>query len=90
MDPKWFLVKTKALNEPRVHKRLTGAGYEVLFPKISRKSKRHRGLFEMRPLFPTYLDAIFVEEMPDRERVVLLLDAVSSYKLTIEKDSLER
>ena len=36
------------------------------------------------------LDAIFVEEMPDRERVVLLLDAVSSYKLTIEKDSLER
>jgi len=31
-----------------------------------------------------------VEEMPDRERVVLLLDDVSSYKLTIEKDSLER
>jgi hypothetical protein len=28
--------------------------------------------------------------MPDRERVVLLLDAVSSYKLTIERDSLER
>src|SRR3990172_8663552 len=130
LDLKWFLVKTKALNETRVYKRLTGAGYEVLFPKISRKSKRHRGLFEMRPLFPTYLfvrfdgdelktikythgvarvicfgpepqevdegiivaglDAIFVEEMPDRERVVLLLDAVSSYKLTIEKDSLER
>ena len=55
LDLKWFLVKTKALNETRVHKRLTGAGYEVLFPKISRKSKRHRGLFEMRPLFPTYL-----------------------------------
>ena len=36
------------------------------------------------------LDAIFLEEMPDRERVVLLLDAVSSYRLTIEKDSLER
>jgi transcription antitermination factor NusG len=35
------------------------------------------------------LDAIFMEELPDRERVVLLLDAVSSYKLTIEKDSLE-
>ena len=35
------------------------------------------------------LDAIFVEEMPDRERVVLLLDAVSSYKLTIGKESLE-
>jgi len=31
-----------------------------------------------------------VEEMPDRERVVLLLDALSSYRLTIEKDSLER
>ncbi len=164
LDPKWYLVKTKALNEARVHKRLTGAGYDVLFPKISRKSKRHRGLFETRPLFPTYLfvrfdgdelktikythgvarvicfgpephevgeeiidavrarmneegivklepkkvtlipgqrvkigegpfaglDAIFVEEMPDRERVVLLLDAVSSYRLTIEKDSLER
>ena len=36
------------------------------------------------------LYAIFLEEMPDRELVVLLLDAVSSYKLTIEKDSLER
>lgn len=164
LDPKWYLVKTKALNESRVHKRLTGAGYEVLFPKIRKKSKRNRGLFEMRPLFPTYLfvrfhrdetktikythgvarvicfgpephevdeeiiaavrarmdeegivklepkrlslssgqrvkigegpfaglDAIFVEELPDRERVVLLLDAVSSYRLTIEKDSLER
>ena len=163
MDPKWYLVKTKALNETRVYSRLTGAGYDVLFPKISRKSKRHRGLFEMRPLFPTYLfvrfdgdelktikythgvarvicfgpephevgeeiiaairermneegivrlesknislapgqrvkigegpfaglDAIFLEELPDRERVVLLLDAVSSYRLTIEKQSLE-
>ena len=164
MHPKWYLVKTKALNETRVHTRLTGAGYEVLFPKIRRKSKRQRGLFELRPLFPTYLfvrfdgdelktikythgvarvicfgmepsevgeeiiavvrarmneegivtlegrkitrspgqrvkigegpfaglDAIFIEELPDRERVVLLLDAVSSYRLTIEKDSLER
>jgi transcriptional antiterminator RfaH len=164
LHPKWYLVKTKALCENRVSLRLTGAGYEVLFPKISRKSKRSRGLFEMRPLFPTYLfvrfhgdelktikythgvarvicfglephevdeeiieavrarmneegivtlepkavtfspgqrvkigegpfaglDAIFLEEMPDRERVVLLLDAVSSFKLTIEKDSLER
>jgi len=27
--------------------------------------------------------------MPDRERVVLLLDAVSSYRLTVQKDSLE-
>ncbi len=163
MHPKWYLVKTKALNETRVHTRLTGAGYEVLFPKIRRKSKRHRGLFELRPLFPTYLfvrfdsdelktikythgvarvicfgmepnevgeeiiaavrarmneegivtledrkitrspgqrvkigegpfaglDAIFIEELPDRERVVLLLDAVSSYRLTIEKDALE-
>jgi len=162
-DPKWYLVKTKALNETRVHTRLTGAGYDVLFPKIRRKSKRHRGVFEMRPLFPTYLfvrfhgdelktikythgvarvicfgpephevgeeiiaavrermneegivqletrkvtcspgqrvkigeglfaglDAIFLEELPDRERVVLLLDAVSSYRITIEKDSLE-
>jgi transcription antitermination factor NusG len=35
------------------------------------------------------LDAIFLEELPDRERVVLLLDAVSSYRLTIEKQSLE-
>lgn len=163
MHPKWYLVKTKALNETRVHTRLTGAGYEVLFPKIRRKSKRQRGLFELRPLFPTYLfvrfdsdelktikythgvarvicfgvepnevgeeiiaavrarmneegivtledrkitrspgqrvkigdgpfaglDAIFIEELPDRERVVLLLDAVSSYRLTIEKDALE-
>jgi transcriptional antiterminator RfaH len=163
LETKWFLVKTKALNEARVVARLGGAGYEVLFPKFRRKSRRHRGAFELRPLFPTYLfvrfpgdhlktikythgvarvisfglepqevdeeivaairrrmdeegivqleakqvalsrgqkvkigegpfaglDAIFLEELPDRERVVLLLDAVSSYKLTIEKQSLD-
>ena len=163
MDPKWYLVKTKALNETRVHTRLTGAGYDVLFPKIRKKSRRHRGQFDNCPLFPTYLfvrfdgdelktikythgvarvicfgpephevgeeiiaavrarmneegvvklepkkvvlspgqrvkigegpfaglDAIFLEELPDRERVVLLLNAVSSYRLTVEKDSLE-
>src|SRR5512134_610128 len=163
LDPKWYLVKTKALNETRVHTRLTGAGYDVLFPKIRKKSSRHRGQFDIRPLFPTYLfvrfdgdelktikythgvarvicfgpephevgeeiiaavrarmneegvvklepkkvvlspgqrvkigegpfaglDAIFLEELPDRERVVLLLNAVSSYRLTIEKQSLE-
>jgi transcriptional antiterminator RfaH len=163
VEPKWYLVKTKALNENRVFTRLTGAGYEVIFPKFRKKSRRHKGVFETRPLFPTYLfvrfpgdelktikythgvarvicfglepqevgeeiigtirermdaesfvtlepkkielapgqkvkigegpfaglDAIFLEELPDRERVVLLLDAVSSYKLTIEKVSLE-
>ena len=163
MDPKWYLVKTKALNENRVFTRLAGAGYEVLFPRFRKKSRRHRGVFDVRPLFPTYLfvrfpmdqtktikythgvarvisfglepqevgeeivsairdrmdeegvvtleqktvklapgqrvkigegpfaglDAIFLEELPDRERVVLLLDAVSSYRLTIEKQSLE-
>ena len=163
MEPKWYLVKTKALNENRVVTRLIGAGYEVLFPKIRKKSRRHRGVFDVRPLFPTYLfvlfrgdelktikythgvarvicfglepqevdeeiiaairermdaegfvklepkkvelapgqkvkigegpfaglDAIFLEELPDRERVVLLLDAVSSYKLTIGKSDLE-
>jgi transcriptional antiterminator RfaH len=163
LDPKWYLVKTKALNEARVFTRLSGAGYEVLFPRIHKKSPRFRGVVMVRPLFPTYLfvrfladelktikythgvarvicfgldpqevdediiaavrermddegfvklepkkielapgqrvkigegpfaglNAIFVEELPDRERVVLLLDAVSSYKLTIEKQSLE-
>jgi transcriptional antiterminator RfaH len=163
LDPKWYLVKTKALNENRVFTRLAGAGYEVLFPRFRKKSRRHRGVFDVRPLFPTYLfvrfpmdqtktikythgvarvisfglepqevgeeivsairermdeegvvtleqktvklapgqrvkigegpfaglDAIFLEELPDRERVVLLLDAVSSYRLTIEKQSLE-
>ncbi len=164
MVPKWFLVKTKALNENRVYTRLAGAGYEVLFPRYQKRSRRHRGVLETRPLFPTYLfvrfdpdelktikythgvsrvitfgtepqevgeeivsairermdeggmvrletksvsiapgqrvkiaegpfaglDAIFLEELPDRERVVLLLDAVSSYRLTIEKQSLEQ
>jgi hypothetical protein len=42
LDPKWYLVKTKALNETQVHTRLTGTGYEVLFPKIEKKSGRHR------------------------------------------------
>ena len=164
MTPNWYLVKTKSLNENRVFTRLTGAGYEVLFPRYRRKSRRHRGVLETRPLFPTYLfvrfdpdelktikythgvarvitfglepqevgeeiisavqermdeegmvtlqtktamlapgqrvkigegpfagfDAIFLEELPDRERVVLLLDAVSSYRLTIGKQSLEQ
>ncbi|MGE5247703.1 MAG: transcription termination/antitermination protein NusG [Verrucomicrobiota bacterium] len=163
MDPKWYLVKTKTLNENRVFTRLDGAGYEVLFPRFRKKSRRHRGVFETRPLFPGYLfvrfpyeqlrtikythgvarvvsfgpepqevgeeivrairermdeeglvklepkkvdlapgqrvkigdgpfagfDAVFLEELPDRERVVLLLDAVSSYRLTIEKQALE-
>ncbi len=163
MDPKWYLVKTKALNETRVFTRLTGAGYEVIFPKFRKKSRRHKDVIDVRPLFPTYLfvrfrgdelktikythgvarvicfglepqevgeeiiaairermgdegfvkleprkielspgqkvkigegpfagfDAIFLEELPDRERVVLLLDAVSSYKLTIGKQDLE-
>ncbi len=162
MDAKWYLVKTKALNENRVFTRLTGAGYDVLFPKFRKKSRR-TGALEARPLFPTYLfvrfrledlktirythgvarvvcfgpepqevgeeiagavrermdaegfvklepkkvqllpgqkvrigegpfagfDAVFLEELPDRERVVLLLDAVSGYKLTMEKQLLE-
>ena len=163
MDSKWYLVKTKALNENRVYARLTGAGYDVLYPKTHKKSRRNRGALEVRPFFPTYLfvrfrgdelktikythgvsrvicfglepqevggeiidairvrmddegfikleprnvdlspgqkvrieegpfaglEAIFLEELPDRERVVLLLDAVSSYRLIIEKLSLE-
>jgi transcriptional antiterminator RfaH len=36
------------------------------------------------------LEAVFLEEMPDRERVVLLLDAVSRFKVTVSADSLER
>lgn len=163
MNPKWYLVKTKALNENRVYTRLNGAGYDVMYPRFQKKSRRNRGALEVRPLFPTYLfvrfscdelktikythgvarvicfglepqevgeeiidairarmdgegfikleprkvdlslgqkvrigegpfaglEAVFLEELPDRERVVLLLDAVSSYRLTIEKLSLE-
>ena len=159
---KWFLVKTKPLNEARVVARLADAGFELLFPKIIRKARRG-GAPEKRPFFPTYLfvrfsleqlrlvrythgvarvvsfgiapepvedsiveavrarmdeegvirpgprpsawvegqkvsiaegplagiEAIFVEELPDRERVVLLLDAVSRFRVTVPKDSLE-
>ncbi len=162
MDPKWFLVKTKPLNEARIHTRLSEAGFESLYPKIRAKI-RGKGRIETRPLFPTYLfvrfdleqlrtvrytrgvarvisfgpdpqevdpgiidavrgrmdgegyvelirppvqwkpgdrikigegpfagiDAIFVEALPDRERVVLLLDAVTSFRVTLKKDSLE-
>ncbi len=35
------------------------------------------------------LEAIFVEELPDRERVVLLLEAMSSIRLTIDKEAIE-
>lgn len=159
----WYLVKTKARNEHRVDTRLTGAGYETLFPKIQKRNRRTKAI-ETCPLFPTYLfvrfpyeqlktirythgvarvvsfgpdpqevgeeiieavrgrmdgegivtllrpparwepgqririgegpfeglEAIFVEEIPDRDRVVLLLDAVSSYKVTVPKDQIER
>jgi transcriptional antiterminator RfaH len=36
------------------------------------------------------LEAIFVEELPDRDRVVLLLEAVSSFRITIDKEQIER
>lgn len=35
------------------------------------------------------LDAIFVEALPDRERVVLLLEAVSSFRVIINKEVIE-
>jgi transcriptional antiterminator RfaH len=159
----WYLVKTKPLSENRVSSRLADAGFELLFPKISRRA-RQKGVFETRPFFPTYLfvrfsleqlrlvrythgvarvvsfgvapepveeaiveavrarmdgdglvhlsqkpaewqpgqrvtigegplsglEAVFVEELPDRERVVLLLDAVSRFRVTVPKESLER
>lgn len=162
MDTKWYLVKTKPLNESRIHTRLTEAGFETIYPKILKKIKG-KGRVEARPLFPTYLfvrfaieqlrtvrytrgvarvvsfgpepqevdpeivetvrnrmdesgivalvkppvtwktgeklkigegpfaglDAIFVEALPDRERVVLLLDAVSSFRVILKKDALE-
>jgi len=162
MDPKWYLVKTKPLNEAKIYTRLTEAGFETLFPKYMKKIKR-KGRDEVRPLFPTYLfvrfameqlrtirytrgvarvvsfgpepqevgeeiiqavrnrmdesgivalvkppvewkpgekirigdgpfagiDAIFVEALPDRERVVLLLDAVSSFRVIISKEVIE-
>ncbi len=163
MDPKWYLVKTKPLNEKRVFQRLDGAGYECLFPRIRKKTRR-AGQTDVRPLFPTYLfvrfaleqvrtirythgvsrivsfglepqeveagivdavrgrmdeegivalvprptdwkpgekiriedgpfsglEAVFIEELPDRERVVLLLEAVSHFKVVMNKDSIER
>jgi len=162
MDLKWYLVKTKPLNESRIYTRLTEAGFESIYPKIIKKIKG-KGRLEERPLFPTYLfvrfameqlrtvrytrgvarvvsfgpepqevdssiveavrarmneegivelvkktvtwkrgerikigegpfagiDAIFVEELPDRERVVLLLDAVSSFRVTLNKEVIE-
>ena len=163
MDPKWYLVKTKPLNETRIHTRLTEAGFEALYPKILKKIKGAKGRFDTRPLFPTYLfvrfaieqlrtvrytrgvarvisfgpepqevgqeiidavrcrmdengfvelgkrtvewkrgerikigdgpfaglDAIFLEELPDRERVVLLLEAVSSFRVILNKEVIE-
>ena len=163
MIPKWYLVKTKAQNESKVFTRLDEAGFESIFPRIRKKSRR-KDRPDIRPLFPTYLfvrfaieqlrtirytrgvarvvsfgpepqevgedivsavrermdeegivtlvkrpvdwkpgdririgegpfaglEAIFLEEIPDRERVVLLLDAVSSFRVTINKESIER
>jgi transcriptional antiterminator RfaH len=162
MVPKWYLVKTKPLNESRIYTRLTEAGFETIYPKLLKKVKG-KGRFDIRPLFPTYLfvrfsleqlrtvrytrgvarvvsfgpdpqevdkeiveavrdrmdesgivklvkppvewklgeklrigdgpfaglDAIFLEALPDRERVVLLLEAVSSFRVILNKEVLE-
>lgn len=162
MDPKWYLVKTKPLNEAKIHARFTEAGFESLYPRILKKI-RGKGRTEIRPFFPTYLfvrfaleqlrtvrytrgvarivsfgpepqevdpgiietvrgrmdesgivtlvkppvewkpgekikigdgpfaglDAIFVEALPDRERVVLLLEAVSSFRVILNKEVIE-
>jgi transcriptional antiterminator RfaH len=74
LTPNWYLVKTKSLNENRVFTRLAGAGYEVLFPRYRRKSRRHRGIFEIRPLFPTYL---FVRFDPDELKTIKYTHGVS-------------
>jgi len=163
LNPKWFLVKTKPRNENKVFTRLVEAGYESLFPRIWKKSRRKESP-DIRPLFPSYLfvrfdleqlrtvrytrgvarvvsfgpepqevgddiisavrermdeegivtlvqppanwkpgdririgegpfaglEAIFLEELPDRDRVVLLLEAVSSFRITIDKEQIER
>ncbi len=163
MNAKWYLVKTKPLNENKVFTRLDEAGFESIFPRIRKKSRK-REHPDIRPLFPTYLfvrfaleqlrtirytrgvakvvsfgpepqevgddiisavrermdeegivtlvrppanwkpgdrlrigegpfeglEAIFLEELPDRDRVVLLLDAVSSFRVTIGKELIER
>ncbi len=163
VDPKWYLVKTKPLNENKVFARLSEAGFDSIFPRIRKKTRR-KVHPEVRPLFPTYLfvrfaieqlqtirytrgvarivsfgpepqevgediisavrqrmdeegivalvrppanwkpgdririgegpfeglEAIFLEEMPDRDRVVLLLEAVSSFRVMINKDLIER
>ena len=61
MDLKWYLVKTKPLNETRIHNRLTEAGFESIYPKILKKI-RGKGRIEARPLFPTYLFVRFALE----------------------------
>jgi transcriptional antiterminator RfaH len=160
-DPGWYLVKTKPLYENKVHTRLTGAGFQTLFPRMFKRIRRTRSM-DLRPLFPTYLfvrfplndlqtirytrgvarivsfgpepqevgeeiiqaiqarmdgsgivqlipsrislkpgqkirimegpfegfEAVFLEELPDHERVVLLLEAVSSFRVTLHKDAL--
>src|SRR5512134_2480529 len=61
MDPKWYLVKTKPLNEAKIHARLTEAGFESIYPKIFKKI-RGKGRTEIRPFFPTYLFVRFALE----------------------------
>jgi transcriptional antiterminator RfaH len=160
---RWYLVKTKPRNENRVYTRLDEAGFESLYPRIWKKSRK-RDHPDIRPLFPTYLfvrfaieqlhtirytrgvakvvsfgeepqevgediitavrermdqegivtlvrppddwkpgdririgegpfaglEAIFLEKLPDRDRVVLLLEAVSSFRVTIDEELIER
>ncbi|MGZ9148608.1 MAG: transcription termination/antitermination NusG family protein, partial [Candidatus Deferrimicrobiaceae bacterium] len=61
MNPKWYLVKTKPRNENKVFTRLVEAGYESLFPRVWKKSRRKESP-DIRPLFPSYLFVRFALE----------------------------
>lgn len=55
----WFLAYTKPRNEDNVSRRLTGAGFYVLNPKIKERKYYRRKITDIvSPLFPCY---VFVE-----------------------------
>src|SRR3989304_9605675 len=79
MDPKWYLLKTKATNEAKIYPRLTEAGFETLYPKILKKVKG-KVRFDVRPFFPTYLFVRFAIEQLRTIRYTRGVGRVGSFR----------
>jgi transcriptional antiterminator RfaH len=55
-NPHWFLVRTEMRRENTANERLSSQGYQIYFPRISRRVRRQgKRIRQIFPLFPQYL-----------------------------------